>query len=338
MTTAREILDGLLPPPDTDGRMGYRLRRVMPDSPLDLFLGREHPSGLPTFLMQIGNADLVPGLETLSTRATAVEAARLPDDPRGRLSVIVKLTETGLIDQYCLVIDHLLRGLDSVPTSRDALRILIARLRAWALFFSTGQGRLSEQRQRGLAGELTVMEELSEAGLDWATAIRSWTGPDRADRDFTVQSTLVEVKTNLSTGRDRIRVSNEFQLSIPHEGRLFVWVTTFAEDQQSGRTLPDRVRRVRDALGFDPASRVAFEESLSRAGYSDVEFEHNHGLAYSIAATRIYLVDENMPRIAASELRAGVDHVSYEVALDACGPCLVPIDVFRHAVAPLAHP
>jgi hypothetical protein len=325
---AKKILEALLAAGEGSQRAGYVLRRVLPDSPLDVFLGRERPNGLPVLLLQVPENAVLYGLDGISTRAVHIDDSRLPDDPVGRKSVVVKLTEPTLLDEYCLVLDQLIRGLQAIRTTEDAVRMLAARLRGWLLLFSPDSSRMSEERQRGLTGELIVVSALATQGPGWAAALRAWTGPDRQDRDFNFPELLLEVKTNAAGGRDQVRVTNEYQLDTDPGTRLLLWVVTLTEDAGNGLTLPARVEEIRSILTSDPGCLVLFEEKIAAAGYSDLQFERIRPLLYGVASQRVYGVRETFPRLIPTDLPSGVLNVSYVVDLVDCAGFLIDI---RHA-------
>jgi hypothetical protein len=323
--TAKRILEALLSAGDGSPRAGYVLRRVLPDSPLNLFLGRERPTGLPVLLLQVPENAVLQGLDGISTRAVHIDDSQLPDDPPGRKSIVVKLTEPALLDEYCLVLDQLIRGLRALRAPEDAVRMLAARLRAWLLLFSPDSSRMSEERQRGLTGELVVLKALATQSPGWAAALRAWTGPARQDRDFNFPDLVIEVKTNAVGGRDQVRVTNEYQLDTGLGTRLLLWVLSLTQDTGNGLTLPARVEEIRSTLAFDPGCLLLFEEKITAAGYSDLQFERVHPPLYEVASQRIYRVTEAFPRLIPTDLRRGVLNVSYAVDLVDCSGFLLDI-------------
>lgn len=86
-----------------------------------------------------------------------------------------------------------------------------AALRHWKTVFAARRELLSDEEILGLCGELLMVKHLLEQGLG-GDAIRSWTGPERADHDFTVEGKFqIECKTT-SPHSERLRVSNEHQM------------------------------------------------------------------------------------------------------------------------------
>ena len=317
--TSKQVLEALLAAPEAPARAGFMLRRLLPASPLNLFLGWEVSTGSAVMLLQVPVPTPLHGLENVSTSAVHIGQVRLPDDPVDRRSVVVRLTEKSLLDEFCLVLDQLLRGLQVIRSAEDAVRMLAARLRAWVQLFSPDSGRMSDEQQRGLTGELVVLEALATQSQGWMQALRAWTGPDRRDRDFNFAQLLIEVKSHLAGGRDQVRIANEHQLDsgngIPP---LVLWVVTLAADK-AGMTLPARVESIRVSLAAaDPASLVLFEEKIEEAGYSDVQFERETAVAYGVVSHRFYHVSEDFPHVRPSGLRSGVLNVSYTVDLTEC--------------------
>lgn len=316
--SAKQTLEEVFHAGEVPTPAGFVLRRILPASPLDLFLGWERPTELPVMLLQVPILTPLHGLDGISTSAVRVGHVRLPDDPVDRRTVVVRLTEKALLDEFCLVLDQLIRSLQVICTPEGAIRMLAARLRAWLLLFSPDTGRMSEERQRGLLGELVVLEALATESQDWARALRAWTGPDRRDRDFNFGQLLVEVKTHLAGRRDQIQVANEHQLD-SGTGRppLVLWVLTLVPDE-TGFTLPARVESIRKKLITDPASLLLFEEKIAAAGYSDLQFEQDAPPPLGIVTHRFYGVSENFPHLRPTGLRPGVLNVSYTVDLKEC--------------------
>lgn len=316
--SAKQAFEQLFNAREIPTHAGFVLRRILPASPLDLFLGWERPTELPVMLLQVPILTPLHGLDGISTSAVSVGHVRLPDDPVDRRTVVIRLTEKALLDEFCLVLDQLIRSLQAIRTPEGAVRMLAARLRAWLLLFSPDTGRMSEERQQGLIGELIVLESLATQSQCWPQALRAWSGPDRQDRDFNFAQLLIEVKTNAAGRRDQIQVANEHQLdSGTGTPPLVLWVLTLVPDE-GGLTLPARVESIRTSLLTDPACLLVFEEKIAAAGYSDLQFERETPSPFGIVTHRFYGVSKDFPHLRPTELRSGVLNVSYTVDLKEC--------------------
>ena len=326
MSTFRELLEQISAAEPAGVGSGYVLRRMNPDGKLDLYIGKEIPSGLPVLRLKIPERSRAVTVDGLSTSCVAVERRKLPDDSADVTSLLVKLRDRSYLDHYCLVLDDFLKTVVPVTDSVAAWRLLSARLRSWLRFFSEDFARMSEERQRGLIGELTVLDWLASA-RSWSDAVACWTGPDADDRDFRLARVAFEVKAHLIGDRDVVRISNEHQLEIEPPLALYLWVVTLQEDAAGGGSIIDWVRRARTQVSESAAgSLVRLEELLQKAGFSEVHFDGLQPKRYAATSRRIFRVTKGMPRIVASQLQQGVRRVAYDLDLTACAEQLVDED------------
>jgi hypothetical protein len=273
MPTARELLEQIAATEPAQAGPGYVLRRMNPEGDLDLYIGKEVPSGLPVLRLKVPDRNQTVAVDGLSTSCVAVERRKLPDDGPHATSLLVKLRDQNYLDHFCLVPDDFLKTVVPVTDSVGAWRLLSARLRSWLRFFSEDFAKMSEERQRGLIGELAVLQWLASV-RSWSDAVASWTGPDADDRDFRLERLAIEVKARLAGDRDVVRISNEHQLEVEPRLSLYLWVVTLQEDATASGTLVDWVRRVRsDVSQRAPGSLVRLEELLQKTGFSDVHFD-----------------------------------------------------------------
>lgn len=314
---SRQVLREVASASEPAAKPGYILRRLIPESGLDLLLGRESGSRRPALVLRVRKTDRVGSLHDLCTRCVSVEQRALPDDPAATTSIVVLLKDEQYIQHFCLVVDDFVSACHVVRDPLSAWRVLEAKLRGWLQFFGAEHLPLSEERQRGLIGELHVLK-LIAARTSWPQAISWWKGPDAEDRDFRSDRALVEVKTTIAGGRDTIRIANEHQLASPAGLHLAIWVVTLRADERPEATVVGHVKRVRALIDQDVASLVRFEEALRIAGYSDVQLQAGDLSGYAIAVDRAFNVSEAFPRVTPTMLRGGVSRVSYDVALAQC--------------------
>ena len=323
MPTIKEILGEVGAARPMASQQGYVLRRLYPERAVDLYVGKDLGTGYPVLRLKIPSSDPVLPAETLSTGCVRVDRQRLPDDPPQVESVLVTLRDLHYLDQYCLVLEDFVQATVHVDDSTSAGRLLVAKLRAWLRFFADDFTRMSEERQRGFIGELTVLEWAGR-NLSWDLAVEAWTGPKAEDRDFRLPPWVMEVKTRLAGTRDVIRVSNEFQLEDEPPSSLYLCVATLREDPREGRSIIEWVRAMREHLEKSaPGILVRFEELVEHAGYSDVHFDGMSLRRYSDPTYRLYRVRDGMPRLMARDLPQGVDHLTYHLNLADCAPFLI---------------
>lgn len=195
----------------------------------------------------------------------------------------------------------------------DAAVVQVAE--AWRAFWSPGdRAPLSEQIQRGLIGELLVLERLVDLGV---AAVDAWAGPDMDRHDFRTSHAALEVKTCLGLPR-RHTISSLHQLA--PSGGLPLYLASVQLDRAEGSdlTLPMLVERVKGHLSS--ASRVLFEDKLSAMGYSPAHDLQYGRFSYLLGEIKAFLVANGFPTITTSSfqhtLSPAIESVSYVINVE----------------------
>lgn len=160
--------------------------------------------------------------------------------------------------------------------------------------------RLSAEQQRGLLGELLLLEQLlQEHG---STALEWWLGPAAEQHDFACPAYDLEVKTT-SSERRRHTISGVDQLK-PNPGRP-LWLVSIQVTRAGGaegRTLAELVARVRSLAPGDDRLRSALQDVGWRDEDADL-YTRGHILR---SMPRAYLVDDDFPAITSERIRSAV--------------------------------
>lgn len=175
-------------------------------------------------------------------------------------------------------------------------------------------GRLSEQQELGLYGELFVLNHLM-GSVGEGKAVASWRGPMREEHDFGLDSFDIEVKTTLSEHRSH-RISSLTQLE-PSPGRdlwlVSLQVTTYGV---GGTTLPESIQTTMDAIR-NLTVRSLLAERLADAGW-DPAHGHLYTRRFTLRSEVLtFRITSQFPAITAHHLQsAGLQverfsHVSY---------------------------
>ena len=115
----------------------------------------------------------------------------------------------------------------------DAVNMLIRRLRSWQIFLSSGKPKiLSDEKIRGLIAELIFLESHLFPYFETDAAIDYWTGPEGSSQDFNIQSTVVEVKSQLGEKPRIVRISSADQLC-PELPELYLHVVVLGKSDES---------------------------------------------------------------------------------------------------------
>ena len=128
------------------------------------------------------------------------------ESPRTVLRVI--LEDPSLLDIFAVLSTDLVSAIGAAQNTTVGLRLCIDRLSMWqGLFERVPPEGLSEEAQRGLFGELLILENFCLAKLRTLGAVTSWAGPDAAHQDFKIGDAAIEVKTTLAKRHARLSIA-----------------------------------------------------------------------------------------------------------------------------------
>jgi hypothetical protein len=191
-------------------------------------------------------------------------------------------------------------------------------------------GRLSEQQELGLYGELLVLNHLVRS-VGEGKAVASWRGPMREEHDFGLDSFDIEVKTTLSEDRSH-RISSLTQLEPSPERDLWlvsIQVTTYGV---GGTTLPKSIETTTDAIR-NLTDRSFLAERLADAGW-DPAHGHLYTRRFTLRSEILtFRITSEFPAITAPHLQsAGLpierfSHVSYILSTSGLVPDPPPTEL-----------
>jgi Putative PD-(D/E)XK family member, (DUF4420) len=264
-----------------------------------------------------------PGLLALANERPAAPPAYAAFDfvvglrEDGRWALSMSLRQSSLRVQFAALCDRVVRsGLDS-RTGDDACAFLLHQVARWHRMLALGAaGMLSEEQQRGLIGEIAVLEAtVARFGAHAATT--GWVGPDDAPQDFVLPSLRIEVKTIIS-GTPRIKISSLLQLDIPDDSLCLAVVELVqCPVGTGGVSLRSSVEAMRVLLQDDVGAMERFEDRLSIACYEDRE-EYGR-VEYRVSKTRWFHVTGNFPKLARSLTPLPIADAKYELLVSAIG-------------------
>jgi hypothetical protein len=165
-----------------------------------------------------------------------------------------------------------------------------------------GIGRLSDQEEVGLFGELLVLDRLIDA-LGEAIAVGAWRGAISEEHDFGLPDDDVEVKTTMVETR-RHWVGTATQLE-PTVGRpLWLLSLQVTSAGTGGLSLPELIASVRVKI-VDGTVQAVLEERLSRVRWRDAQAAL-YGRRFRLRTDpAVFRVDAAFPAITPPRLAAG---------------------------------
>lgn len=246
-------------------------------------------------------------------RFTGVEIQVLPSN-----ELIIILQENELSDIFTMFIEDIINSISTVSTIDNALLKISQSVSYWKRLFGkfTG-GLLTPQQQRGLYGELLILEFLLKQIDNQVSVLKAWQAPAGTNQDFYFNTIAIEVKTSKSNN-PTIKIANEFQLDSSLFNNLFIAFIRLSEIQGGEDTLLHKINDIRSILQTFPLLIDDFNLKLSHLGISkDLENEYDK-TSYKIRNIKYYQVTDDFPRIISTMVDKAVSHISYEISPNEC--------------------
>jgi hypothetical protein len=249
--------------------------------------------------------------------------------------LVFRLLDSAQRDIFHRLCRDIVASAADAKSEKEAVTLALARTWRWHhLLRGGGDGRLSPEEQKGLIGELLVLERHILPAFAAFDAVSTWRGPLGAPKDFEVGRVCIEAKARRGNATPFVVISSEFQLDDGGADALYLHVAELDQapaDAEDTFTLSDVALRVRESIASaDNRATDALETLLSAAGFSwDDDYSDS---LWIVGATHLYRVSERFPRITAQEVATGVSNVKYSLSLVECEPFRVAEDDLQHAL------
>lgn len=187
----------------------------------------------------------------------------------------------------------------------EVLEHLEVLLSEWEEVFAGVEAPLSKPAQRGLFGELIVLEHLLSLK---PVPMKHWTGPTGHLHDFVFDAHHLEVKTSLRA--DPVAHVSEFdQFHVNGEFRLDL---VFVALRLGGRSLVDIIHDLRSRL--DVGQRREFEIRLGMLGYKD-EDAHLYDTGYDVVSVEMRHITQELNLLDKTRIQAGTvfEHLTWRL-------------------------
>ena len=239
---------------------------------------------------------------------------------RGQEFLVFRLTDAEHRDIFYRFCTDLVDAVGTARSEQEAVDVCIMRTWRWHRLLKRGRhARLTEEEQKGVIGELTVLMEVVMPTIGITQGIAAWAGPLGASRDFEIGTAGIESKACAPLA-SKVRIASEDQLGSDEAHALFLHVTEVAAavDSSSGAlTLTQVVERTRESIDSQDTSALGeFEERLTAIGYDDSD-DYTDQL-WLIGDAAIFAVVEGFPRIIPPMVPSGVSDVRYQINLAEC--------------------
>ena len=322
------------PPSSTDN---VNARRVDAALPWDFFWARAADRRVMLTLLHAASSSPATRLPQIRD----IEVTLSDADEHGTRTLGFKLRDSSLQDLFHTLCIDIISAAADAASEPDAVSTALRRTWRWHHLLRGGRaGLLSLEEQKGLIGELLVLERFLLPLLPASTAVAAWLGPLGSPKDFEVSLLAIEAKARRGGAGPYVAISSEHQLDSDGLDSLFLHVVdlSVAPETSSGSfSVSDVAARVRSRIMTDePGLAGTFDGLLTAAGL-DEEDDYS-GSLWVEGRSRIYAVLPDFPRITAAAAPPGVERVTYAIGLNRCEPFEVPDSELRGAIAGLGEP
>jgi hypothetical protein len=256
-----------------------------------------------------------------------IEIVRVPIPPRARL--IWRLKKAEHAEVFLSLCTDIVNRCRDAEGEQESLDIAVGRTWRWLrLLKGGGSVLLSAYAQKGLIGELMVLERALLKALSTSDAITAWIGPEGAPKDFEVGRIAIESKARRGGAKPFVSITSAWQLDTDGVDELFLHVVDVdacAVEDERGETLNEIASRIGRLVGrSDPDAEEKYNARLLESGYDPAD---NYSAFFWIVGPSVcFQVREQFPRISGDNVTPGIDSVNYTVSLAACEPYAVPLE------------
>ena len=182
-------------------------------------------------------------------RLRDIEVTLSPPDESGTQLLAFKLLDSNHRDIFQTLCQDIISAATQAESEAVAVSAALSRTWRWHHLLRGGQSSLlSPEQQKGLLGELFVLERLLLPRMDASSAVTAWRGPLGAPKDFEIARVAIEAKTRRGGATPSVSITSESQLDESGVDALFLHVAELDEapmDGDQGVTLHDVAERIR---------------------------------------------------------------------------------------------
>jgi len=208
---------------------------------------------------------------------------------------------------------------ENAPSEAAAIKMVAKRYNQWKRLMEKGNsGLLSDEKRKGLIGELLYLKEIINFGKSPKEAVDGWVGPDGADQDFVYDGIWREIKTT-TLSSETVTIHSVEQLGKSADvGTLVIYrVDECAPETEEAFTLRGLIKGIVKITGFDGEFTDCLTSKLSEVGYIDMDAYDNYHYKYFEKCE--YYVNADFPRITREELRSEITKCEYTIDIPSIG-------------------
>lgn len=224
------------------------------------------------------------------------------------------LKNDDLLSVFCCFGEDVVSYIERETNEAMAANRLRMRYKTWLALFKKNRTALSEEKAKGLFGELYFIKNSLLGFYEESKVIGSWSGPDKFSKDFALDDTWFEVKT-ISAFSAIVKISSLQQLSSNTDGYLIV--NKVEEMAPTFNGTDSSINSLIAAIVTQLTSNEIKDDFLSKISEYGYDFSDEIGdKKFCVKSVDKYLVDSSFPVLRENDIKSeAVNNVSYELIL-----------------------
>ncbi len=299
---------------------GLLVRRYSAELSPDIFAGLRTHGKRRCLAYRVDNSSFPVDMTLVDFRDMHVEI--LPELSHSEKSYLLVILENNdLKDIFSVLCEDLIGSVSKETDEKKVVAELLNRMEKWhALLEKAASSGLTGEAQRGLFGELYLLNKMLYQLSDRTACLQSWTGATGQPKDFQGTAWAVEVKTCLSGNHYKIQVNGERQLDTRSLDFCALHQIILERSKEGGTSLNQLVDEIYENLKDDFTLLTRFRSLLAEAGYFDRHRDLYDEPSYVVKQENSFEVNGEFPRIQPDEVRAGVGDIKYIINVVDCLP------------------
>ena len=229
----------------------------------------------------------------------------------------VELQDKNYVDLFLEYCNLLIKASLEIEDEQVALNVFIKKAWRWqALLSKTREKKLSEEKQKGLIGELFFLDNFLFPRFRKKISVENWFGAI-GSKDFEFSKFHIEIKTKRSGSKPTISISSEKQLKIIEGTKLFIAVFGIDKsDSNESLSVHDWCNRIADKIynSDDIIALQEFNNKLNKYGYSEDQDYSDE--KWDIKEIIYYEVTDEFPKLVSGEISTAIANVNYSIDMN----------------------
>lgn len=260
-----------------------------------------------------------------STPAPKLESTKLILVTQGKESSTVYWTCFDLIEPdikqiFFLFCSDLIESILDIDNEKQALQKLRKRYIVWKTMFKNEVNtKIPREVLQGLYGELYFLKNYIIKKYSLNIAVNAWAGPDRKNKDFSMNEEWYEVKT-IGANVDKVKISSLAQLDSTYDGRLIVIrVESMSNQFDNGESsIADLLKQILSIIDDETIESIFLSKVQAIGAVTSDEFITEK---FDVKSVSAFLVKDDFPRLLPEDVnKTGVCDVVYSLFVEALKP------------------